>query len=770
MIASQIPGVNGGAGGGPPPFLLHQEIFANYKRNIDDIYSDETYRIGRRVSTLKSRKTIFDYFFRFNDSMTSKPLLLAVRNGFTYMIPLVLIGSFALVLLSLPIDAYQRVMTDIFGDSWRNILLYIRDGTFNSFSLIAVICISYAYTREINEYKDYVSPIISAVTSLASFAALSGIYEESFSLAHFGVVGIFIALLVALLSSELFRRLTAVKFFRVRMFTDGANPNFNNAISLFVPAAVTVTVFALLNEGLSYFLGISDIQTFISDSLLRLFSHVNSDFGRGLLFIVLIHVFWIFGIHGSNMLESVAQGIFVPALQINQNLAAAALQPTEVFTKTFFDTFVLMGGCGSMICLILAVLFSGGVKSQSRLARLSIIPVLFNINELMVFGIPVVLNPVFVIPFLCVPVIMTVLSYGVMQLGLVPLTLRQVEWTTPVFLSGYISTGSVAGSLLQLVNLVIGTLCYMPFVRLSEKSYQAQKNTNLKKIIDAFTLSEERGMVSSLLSRHDSVGSIARSLTADLEHDLANNAVALYYQPIVDKDEKVVRLEALLRWKHKSYGFIYPPLIIALAEEAQIMSRLGDWILDRACCDLDAFKKAGFEELTVCVNISAVQLEDDHFIDALSRTLSRYQLNPYNFEIEITESLALRVNRKIKGLIDTINTLGVKLSMDDFGMGHSSLMYLKEYNFDTVKLDGALVRELLHNKSCENIISSIVALGRTLNYHVVAEFVETAEQRALLLELGCELFQGYLYSKAVPPGDAMGFMKDRQGLTTSVRR
>ena len=295
-----------------------------------------------KVIFVKPRKTLFDYFFSFNDSITGNSLLLAVRNGFTYMIPLVLIGSFALVLLSLPIDAYQRLMTAAFGDSWKNILLYIRDGTFNSFSLIAVICISYSYTREINEYKDYVSPIIASVTALASYVALSGIYKESFSLSHFGVIGIFTALLVALLSSELFRRLTAVRIFKIRMFSDGANPNFNNAISLFVPAAVTVSVFALMSEAMSYFLNISDIQTFISDNLLGLFSRVNSDFGRGLLFILLIHVFWIFGIHGSNMLETVAQGVFVPALQVNQNLVAAALQPTEVFSKAFFDTFVLM--------------------------------------------------------------------------------------------------------------------------------------------------------------------------------------------------------------------------------------------------------------------------------------------------------------------------------------------------------------------------------------------------------------------------------------------
>lgn len=717
------------------------------------------------VVVLMSRK-MFAAFYRFNDSISGRPLLLAVRNGFTYMIPFVLLGSFALVLLSLPIQAYQNLMTSVFGNAWKNILLYIRDGTFNSFSLIAVICISYSYSRELNEHKDYINPIIGSVTSLAAFIALSGINKESFSLSHFGVIGIFIALSVALISSALFRKLSAVKLFRVRLFSDGANPNFNNALSLFIPAALTVAVFAVINEVFSLIWGITDIQTFISDGLLNLFSHANSDFGRGILFIFFIHLFWVFGIHGSNMMESVAQGIFVPALQTNQSLIAAGLEPTQIFTKTFFDTFVLMGGCGSMICLILAILIAGGNKSQGQLAKLSLIPVLFNINELMVFGIPIVLNPLFVLPFLFVPIFMTTLSFVAMQLGLVPYTSHMAEWTTPVFLSGYIATGSISGSILQLVNLIFGTLFYLPFVKLSNKANQSQKTTNLKKVQDAFSLSEERGVLSSLISRHDSVGSIARLLTADMEYDLANNNMALYYQPIVDSDENVVCLEALLRWEHRSYGFIYPPLIIALAEEAQLMNNLGDWILDRACSDLDAMKKIGIENLSVCVNISTAQIEDNHFIDVLGKTLEKYQVDPARLELEITESLALRVNKNIKSLIETINDLGVKLSMDDFGMGHSSLMYLKEYDFDTVKLDGSLVREVLKNNNCQNIISSIVTLGRTLEYRVVAEYVEERGQRDLLLELGCDLFQGYLYSKAVPLEDVVLFMQSSRSLAS----
>lgn len=716
---------------------------------------------------LKFRSQLFEYFFRFNDSITCKPLLLAVRNGFTYMIPLVLIGSFALVLLSLPIAAYQNLMTSVLGDGWKSILLYIRDGTFNSFSLIAVITISYSYARELNEHTAYVSPIIASVTSLAAFVALSGINKNSFSLSHFGVVGIFIALLVALTSSALFRKLTAVRFFRVRIFSDGANPNFNSAISLFIPAAVTVAVFAVLSEVLSHFLGIADIQTFISHSLLRLFGYIHSDFWRGILFILLIHLFWVFGIHGSNMLESMAQGIFVPALQTNQHLIASGLLPTQIFTKTFFDTFVLMGGCGSIICLIIAILIAGGNKSQGRLAKLSLVPVLFNINELMVFGIPIVLNPVYVIPFLCVPLIMTALSFVVMQLGLVPYTSHLVEWTTPVFMSGYISTGSIMGSVLQLVNLSIGTLCYIPFVRLSEKAIESQKKINLNKVYNAFVQSEERGVLSSLLSRHDSVGSIARSLTADLEYDLTHKNIELYYQPIVDDSDHVACVEALLRWQHKSYGFIYPPLVIALAEEAQLIGRLGDWIFDSACRDMDAMKKAGIDKMTVCVNVSTAQLEGEHVLDTLSSTLDKYHLDPSVIEIEITEHLALSSSRKISSLIAAINDLGVKLSMDDFGMGHSSLMYLKEYEFDTIKLDGSLVKEILHNSNCRNIISSIIALGKTLNYRVVAEFVEVQEQLDILKELGCDLYQGYLFSKAVPLSEVVLYIKSGRSVPVS---
>ncbi|WP_304508173.1 EAL domain-containing protein [Anaerotignum sp.] len=704
----------------------------------------------------------FEFLSRLNDKIISKPLLRAVRNGFTFMMPFVLLGSFALVIMSLPIQSYQQFMLNMFGTNWKNVFEYIRDGTYNSFSLIAVISISYSYAQEMNDYRDYVSPIIAAMTSLASFTALYGITKPEFLIVNFGVFGVFSALMVAILSSILFREFSSVKRFKIRLGTDGANPGFNLALSLFLPSGITIAIFACTNKIFSYFFDITDLQIFISGKLSILFMNIHSDFFRGVLFILLTHVLWLLGIHGSNMLEPVAQGIFVPVLDNNLELMNLGIYPSEIFSKTFCDTFVLMGGCGTMLCLVLAILLVGKNKSQQQLSKFSLIPVLFNINELMVFGIPIVFNPIFVIPFLGVPLFMMIFSLFIIKIGLVPLAIYHVEWTTPVFLSGYISTGSIRGSLLQLFNLCVGTICYVPFVKLWEKAYQSQRDGNLKKVLDAFKISEDRGVMSSLLSRYDDVGSIARALEADLEDDLRNNKLNLYYQPIVDCQGNVVCMEALLRWKHNSYGFIYPPLMIALAEEAIIMTKLGDWIIDTACRDLDTLKKKGFRNIYVCVNISTSQLEDKGFVDVLRKALKQYHLAPGELEIEITERLALEVNRKIKGLLDAFNVLGIKLSMDDFGMGHSSLMYLKEYNFDTVKLDGSLVKEILNNKNCQNIVSSIISLGQTLNYTVLAEYVETKEQMDLLRDLGCELFQGYLFNKAIPLDEAMEYIKSKQ--------
>jgi lactose/cellobiose-specific phosphotransferase system IIC component len=688
---------------------------------------------------------LVENFYEINEKLENRPILIAVRRGLINVIPLLLVGSIALIFSSLPIPVYQAFMKNFLGVQWKNIFIYIRDSTFNIFSLLSVVCISYSYASEFSgRYSHNVSTIIVSLVSLCSFIAISGI-----NITNFGVIGVFIAIIVAITSSLLFLKLSSVKFLQIKVFTEGADSTFNYALTAIYPAAITIAVFAILNQILTVIFGISDIQSFISQFLNKMFTRINSPFWSSFLFVTLTHIFWFLGMHGANILEPAAQHIF-PDNSLYQAAIDLGQAPTVIFTKTFFNAFILMGGCGATLCLIGAIAIAGKHKNQLQLAKLSFLPVLFNINELLIFGIPIVLNPVYIIPFLGTPLIMTVSSYLAMSYNLAPLTRNLVEWTTPVFLSGYIATNSINGCLLQLFNICLGILCYIPFVRLAENVAEARLEKNLEKVYVAFKQNEGRGTASTLLTRYDDIGSIARFLTADLEHDLQNNQVTMFYQPQVDYAGNVFGVESLLRWKHDNYGYIYPPLTIALAEEAQLIDKLGYHIVDTACSDLARMNNLGFRNITLSVNISAVQLENAHFIEVLEEIIKKHQIKPQTLKVEITEQIALASSAKIIKQIMSLKNLGVKLAMDDFGMGHSSLMYLKEYDFDTIKLDGSLVREILSNTNCRNIISTILSLGKSLNYSVIAEYVEEKEQRRVLHELGCDKYQGYLYSKAIP--------------------
>jgi lactose/cellobiose-specific phosphotransferase system IIC component len=708
----------------------------------------------------KSFREIIGDYAEVIEKAGENMLLASIRRGLILMIPIVLIGSLALLFSSFPIPQYQDLMVRVFGPNWKNVFIYVHDGTIGIMSLAMVISISYSLVTELeSRNKLRINPIIVSLVALCSFIALFGIRKEGFKVANYGVMGVFVAILVAVTASILFYKLSSLKALRIRPFTDGDSVTFSTAAAAIIPAAITVAVFAAVNQVLSATLNVNDINNFLADVLYNLFSNISNSFLRALMFIFLIHFLWFFGIHGSNMLEHVAQSIYAPALAVNQNLIAAGDMPTQIFTKTFFDIFVLIGGCGSTICLVIAVFMLKKNRNQRRIAKFSLFPLIFNSNELIVFGFPLVLNPIYLIPFILVPLFLTVTSFAALSLGLVPFTAHSVEWTTPVFISGYYATGSLSGSLLQLFNLIVGTLCYLPFVKLAQIVSASKMKKNFEILCMEFKRTERSNKRHNLLDRQDMVGSLAKVLAEDLKDDIEQERLMLFYQPQADYDGKVFCAEALLRWNHVNYGYIYPPLVIALAEEYQLMDRLGLEIIDQACSTIRQMDRLGYRDISISVNITASQLENEEFPDKLRQLIEKYQIRPAALKIEITEQVALENDRRIEDALSAIKGLGMELEMDDFGMGHSSLMYLKEYNFDTIKLDGSLVREISSNVNCRDIISSIIFLSRSLNYTVLAEFVETEEQRQILHDLGCDRYQGYLYSPAVPLEELFAFLE-----------
>ena len=365
-------------------------------------------------------------------------------------------------------------------------------------------------------------------------------------------------------------------------------------------------------------------------------------------------------------------------------------------------------------------------------------------------GIPVVYNPILFIPFLMTPIVLTSISYFAMYIGLIPLAVHQVEWTTPIILSGYVSTGSFAGSLLQLFNLAVGVLIYLPFIKIAQNRYFRNLKYNVDRLTAAVIENEQTGVNYSLLARNDKLSSTAKTLASDLKNAVKRGQIMVYYQPQINYDGEIAGIEALLRWKHDIVGFVYPPLVIRLAEETGIMNELGHMIAETSIKELNIIDKICGNNIKLSINISPGQLNDKEFFNDIKSLLDKYNVGRNRLGLELTEQTALTCSPVILDRIDKIHDMGVFIIMDDFGMGHSSLMYLQNNHFDVVKLDGSLVRDMLTNDRSCDIISSIVYLSKSLNFRIIAEYVETEEQKNKLKELGCYIYQGYLYSPAVP--------------------
>lgn len=245
------------------------------------------------------------------------------------------------------------------------------------------------------------------------------------------------------------------------------------------------------------------------------------------------------------------------------------------------------------------------------------------------------------------------------------------------------------------------------------------------------------------------------STRADLENDLREgvkgNQLILHYQPQVDRYGKIKGVEALVRWHHPKKGMISPADFIPLAEETGLITSLGSWVLNEACKQLHTWsKKEETKHLTIAVNISARQIHQPDFIENVLGAIYKADIEPQKLKLELTESLLLEDTEEIIQKMTILQGCGVSFSLDDFGTGYSSLAYLKRLPLHQLKIDQSFVRDLLTDPNDEAISRTIVALAESLGLEVIAEGVETEEHRRKLAELGCFMYQGYLFGRPSP--------------------
>jgi diguanylate cyclase (GGDEF)-like protein/PAS domain S-box-containing protein len=240
-------------------------------------------------------------------------------------------------------------------------------------------------------------------------------------------------------------------------------------------------------------------------------------------------------------------------------------------------------------------------------------------------------------------------------------------------------------------------------------------------------------------------------LEKDLNQAIKQEQFQLYYQIQMDSAEQPQGAEVLIRWNHPERGLVSPLDFISLAEQNGTIAVIGQWVLDTACAQLNVWQQDALtRDLTLSVNVSVKQIQKENFVIEIMETIQRHDIIPGRLKLELTESL---LQNDIEDMIAKMNALaeiGVQFSLDDFGTGYSSLQYLKQLPLYQLKIDKSFVDTITTNQNDQAIVQTIIAMASSLGLSVIAEGVETLEQRQLLLDKGCKLYQGYLFSKPIP--------------------
>ncbi|SBW09410.1 PTS system protein [uncultured delta proteobacterium] len=694
------------------------------------------------------------------EHVSNVPLLVAVRSGLAVTMPLVLLGSLAVLLNSFPLPAYRVFMESVFGPDWRFFGGVIWSSTFAVMSLTMQFSVGTQIAQHYNDEnpRNMVSPLIAGLVSFATLLSLIAMESGGLSPRWMGVSGLFVALIVAVTSVKLF--LFLYSFPRLRLYLPGGTPDFAlpDMFNSLVPAILTVTIFAgggLIIHALSG----TTIHEAFHTLLRRPFDIMGDGFSRGMFYIFSLQSLWFFGIHGANVLDPITHDIYGAAMAANEAAALAGQALPHIMTKPFMDVFVFMGGAGTSISLAFALLLFGETKNQRRLAGISLIPGLFNLNEILLFGLPVILNPVMLVPFVFIPLVLAFISYCAVAWGLVPGTSANVEWTTPVFLNAYLSTGSLSGAVLQLVNLTVGTCLYAPFVLISNRINSRRVDRAFTSLLSRVTTTETQRP--NALERGDETGLLARALVPDLEHAFyKEKSIYLEFQPqIAATTGRVSGVEALLRWKHPYYGLIPAPITIALAEGTGLIKPMGLWIFEEACTVREQWLNAGMEDIVLAINVSALQLEEN-LVKEVVGIMQRHRIPSDILELEVTESTMLGAGTAQSQYLSQLHMLGLRIAIDDFGMGHSSLKYLKQFPVTTVKIDDGISREVVTNPICADIVASITRLCRARGMLCVAEFVENDAQAAVLRTLGVDALQGHIFSPSLAADECFAFIRE----------
>jgi len=401
------------------------------------------------------------------DKMGKQRHLSAVKDGMLAYAPFTIIASIFLIIAYVPIPAYQNLITNLLGvespEVWQGKLLYVSNATMDVGGLYVLIAATYSLAKSYN-----INKLQSILTALGCFLIVTPYTATEagnmLSITRVGAQAMFLALIVCIISVEIYRRVEE-KGLTIKM-PAAVPPAVAKPFESIIPALLSITVFFVLRLIFEITLQ-SDLFTVINLIIGKPLLLLGGTLPGMILSLLFEQLLWFFGLHGGSIVQGAMTPIWTVLEDANRLASVAGEVPPNIISLSFRNSFASIGIVGAIIALVIVA----KSKQYKEIGKVAAVPYVFNIGEPTLFGIPLMLNPIYFVPLVITPSISAVISYAAFATKLVPLPtgLAQLPWTTPPIVSGYLVTGSIRGALLQVVLLVVVTLIWIPFIKMADR-------------------------------------------------------------------------------------------------------------------------------------------------------------------------------------------------------------------------------------------------------------------------------------------------------------
>ncbi|AIL70239.1 PTS sugar transporter subunit IIC/EAL domain-containing protein [Vibrio vulnificus] len=671
------------------------------------------------------------------------PSLQAIREGMIWLIPCLMLSAFALFFAS---------MGEFVGggrSGWINALYDVHNAIASFFPYLMTATISYVLAMQ---WKLARPPM--ALLSIIFLLIVGHVVPADDTLKMFHIV---IAIVTPLYAIPILAHLLHVPQLRITN-SDSGGKLVKESLNLVLPALLTAFIVVVINYLIFSMISFGDGLKLVQ------LDYANEPYEFGITFAAMNSLLWFLGVHGYYALLPLVE-LLQQASSLNYSTFVAGGEGHYAMNLSMMGTFVFIGGSGATLSLVVAMLLFAKQKSLKLIAIASIPIGLINVNEILLFGLPIILNPRMFLPFFLTPAVHVVTTLLAIEIGVIDVPSASVPFNAPIIINAWLATsGDWGGVLLQLFNIAVGVVIYYPSVRNLNRLYSNREikidfldTVYVRRREEADTLKDDPIATANDRARR------AQEVEQRLEH-IGSKEFCLEYQPQVSHQTgRVVGCEALIRAIEPDGTLVYPGTFLPWLEEAGLMKDVDLWVLKTVAKDIQEWNRIGLY-VPVSINLTPAFLADQECMDKLEYILAPVASQVH---IEITEETLLVDEQVLARSFNLLHQLGVAVYIDDFGTGFSSLSYLNRFEVDAIKVDRSFVLAL-DNEKGKKVFMSLLSVAEQLGLEVVIEGVESQQQLNHIPAKEHISIQGWYYSRSLQHNSFIQYCINANRLTPVV--